>query len=349
MTDDITPTRLGNRKRTQWPRDLVKDLRYCLRRLRRAPGFALTAIAVLALGLGAATAIYAFVDATLVKPLPYREPTRLVALFEHNPMGDRFHLSDFDYRTWKQRNHVFTSLDVYRPERDTLNKPDSPEEVAAALVSDGFFRTLGVTPTLGRDFFPGEDRSSAPQTMILSYATWKKRFGGDERVLGRTVTLDGESYTIVGVLPRDFHFAPVGRAEFWTTLHGRCERLRDCFPFYGVARLRDGVSPAAAYQDVSAIAHQIAAEYPQFSRDRTATLVPLTDAILGDVRPTLVALLSGAWLLCLIAFVNVSSLLLVRAEKGRRDIAVRRALGASSIRLLRQFAVEGFFLAALGC
>jgi predicted permease len=309
----------------------------------------LTATIVLALGIGAATAIYAFVDATLVKPLPYREPARLVALFEHNPVDDRFHLSDFDYRRWKERNHVFMSLDVYRPDHDTLDKPEGSEEVSGALVSDGFFRTLGVTPALGRDFFPGEDQRSAPRTTILSYAAWRKRFDGDERVLGRTVRIDGESFTIVGVLPRGFHFAPVGRAEFWTTLHGYCEQLRDCFPFYGVARLRDGVSPAAAYQDVSAIAHQIAVEYPQFSRDRTATLLPLTDAILGDVRPTLVALLTGAGLLCLIGFVNVSSLLLVRAERGKREIAVRGALGASNIRLLRQFAVEGFLLAALGC
>jgi macrolide transport system ATP-binding/permease protein len=339
-------------RRTQgkrWIKDLLKELRYCLRRFGRTPGFTLTAIFVLALGIGAATAIYAFVDATLVKPLPYREPARLVALFEHNPVGDRFHLSDFDYRAWKQRNQAFTSLDVYRPDRYTLNNAAGPEQVPGALVSDGFFRTLGVTPALGRDFFAGEDRPNAPRTTILSHAAWKSRFGGDPRVVGRTVNLEGESHTIIGVLPRDFHFAPVGRAEFWTTLHGRCEQLRDCFPFYGVARLRDGVSPAAANQDVSAIAHQIAVEYPQFSRDRTATLLPLTDAILGDVRPTLVALLSGAGLLCLIGFVNVSSLLLVRAERCKRDIAVRGALGASNVRLLQQFVVEGFLLAALGC
>ena len=333
----------------QWLKDLLKEFRYCLRRLSRAPEFASTAIFVLALGIGAATEIFAFVDATLVKPLPYREPSRLVALFEHNPVGDRFHLSDFDYRAWKQRNHAFTSLDVYRPERYTLNQPEGPEQVRGALVSDGFFRTLGITPVLGRDFLPGEDQRSAPRTAILSYATWKKRFDGDERVLGRSVRVNGESLTIVGVLPRGFHFAPVGRAEFWTTLHGYCETLRDCFPFYGVARLRDGVSPETAYQDVSAIAHQIAIEYPQFSRDRTATLLPLTDAILGDVRPTLVALLSGAGLLCLIGFVNVSSLLLVRAERGKRETAVRGALGASNTRLLRQFAVEGFLLAGVGC
>ena len=338
-----------NTQGTQWLRDLLKDLRYCVRLLRRAPGFALTAILVLALGIGAATTIYAFVNATLVKPLPYREPARLMALFEHNPVGDRFHLSDFDYRMWKQRNNVFASLDVYEPYRDTLNKPEGPEMVSAAVVSDGFFRTLGVTPALGRDFLPGEDRPSAPQTTILSYATWKYRFGGDEKVLGRTVKLGGESYTIVGVLPREFHFAPAGRVEFWATLHGDCEGSRICFPFYGVARLRDGVSPLAAYEDVSAIAREIATEYPQYSRDRTATLVPLTEVILGAVRPTLMALMSGAGLLCLIGFVNVASLLLVRAEKGKRETAVRAALGASKFRLLRKFAVDGFLLAGLGC
>lgn len=330
-------------------RDLLKELRYCLRRLCRAPEFALTAIAVLALGIGAATAIYAFVDAALVKPLPYREPARLMALFEHNPIGDHFHLSDFDYRVWKQRNHVFSSLDVYRPERGVLNRLDNPEEVAGALVSDGFFKTLGVTPALGRDFFAGEDRPSTQFTTILSYEAWQSRFGGDPRILGRAVRLNGQSFTIVGVLPRGFHFAPVGRAEFWTTLHGYCEQLRDCFPFYGVARLREGISTAAAYDDVAAIARQIAVEYPQFSRDRTATLLPLTDALLGEVRPTLLALLSGAGLLCLIGFVNVSSLLLVRAERGKREVAVRKALGASSLRILRQFAAEGLLLAALGC
>ena len=337
------------RNMRQWLRDLLRDLGYSLRRLRRTPGFALTAIAVLALGVGAATTIYAFVDATLVKPMPYREPTRLMALFEHNPVGDRFHLSDFDYRAWKQRNHVFISLDVYEPYRDLLNTPRGPEKVSAAMVSDGFFRTLGVTPGLGRDFLPGEDRPSAPQTTILSYATWKYRFAGDEKVLGRTVKLGGESYTIVGVLPRGFHFAPAGRVEFWATLHGDCEGYRTCFPFYGVARLRDGVSPAAAYEDVSAIAREIANEYPQYNRDRSATMVPLTEVILGDVRLTLMALLSGAGLLCLIGFVNVASLLLVRAEKGKRETAVRAALGASNIRLLRHFTVEGFLLAGFGC
>jgi macrolide transport system ATP-binding/permease protein len=330
-------------------KNLLQDLRFAARQLRKSPGFAFTVIAVLALGIGASTAIYAFVDAALVKPLPYVDPSRLVALYERIPVGDRYHLSDFDYHAWKQRNHVFTSLDVYRPEQFTLNGSTGTEEVSGALVSDGFFRTLGVAPVLGRGFQPGEDLRSAPLTAMLSYEAWQRQFGSSRAAIGRAITIDGESVLIIGVLPPGFHFAPVGNAEFWMTLHGRCEGNRTCYPYYGVARLRAHVPITTAYENVGSIARQIAAEYPQFNRDRSATVIPLADAILGDIRPTLLALLCGAGLLCLIGFVNVSSLLLVRAEGRRREIAVRGALGASRIRLLRQFAVEGFLLAALGC
>ncbi|HZD78158.1 MAG TPA: ABC transporter permease, partial [Acidobacteriaceae bacterium] len=328
---------------------LLQDLRFATRQLSKHPGFTVTAVAVFGLGIGASSAIYAFVDAALLRPLPYRDPSRLVALYEQISVGDRYHLSDFDYRVWKQRNRVFDSLDVYRPDRFTLSGASGAEEVSGALVSDGFFRTLGVEPILGRDFRPGEDEPSAPQTVVLSYETWQRRFGSSNAAVGSTITIDGEPFLIIGVLPPGFHFAPVGRAGFWRTLHGLCKDLRSCYPYYGVARLRPGVSVATAYDNVASIARQIAAEYPQFNRDRSATLIPLADAILGDIRPTLIALLSGAGLLCLIGFMNVSSLLLVRAESRTREIAVRGALGASRARLVRQFAVEGFLLAASGC
>ncbi|MEG9436630.1 ABC transporter permease [Edaphobacter sp. HDX4] len=329
--------------------DLVQDVRFAARQLRRKVGFTSTAIAVLAIGIAASTAIYAFVDAALVKPLPYRDPARLVALYERIPVGDRYHLSYLDYHAWKQRNRVFSSLDVYRPDPITLNGASGAEEATGALVSDGFFRTLGVAPFLGRDFQPGEDEESAPQTVMLSYEAWQRRFGASRKVIGKTTTLNGHPFLIVGVLPRDFHFAPVGRAEFWRTLHGLCKDLPTCFPYYGVARLNEGVSVAAASEDMSAISGQLAREYPKSNRDRTATVLPLPDAILGDIRPTMIALLGGAALLCLIGFVNVSSLLLVRAESRRQEIAVREALGASRPRIIRQFVVEGFMLAACGC
>jgi len=329
--------------------DLAQDLRFAVRQLRKNPGFTSTAVLVFGLGIAASTAIYAFVNEALVKPLPYRDPSTLVALYERIPVGDRYHLSEFDYQAWKQRNRVFRSLDVYRPERFTLKEAGQLEEVSGALVSDGFFRTLGIAPFLGRDFRPGEDRPSAAQMVMLSYETWRKRFGANPQVVGATVALDGDSFLIVGVLPREFHFAPVGRAEFWRTLHGLCQDNHECFPYYGVARLQEGVSVGAALENISSIAQQIAVEFPKTNRDRSANVIPLTDAILGDIRPTLIALLSGAGLLALIGFVNVSSLLLVRAESRRREIAVRGALGASRVRLARQFAVEGFLLAVSGC
>jgi macrolide transport system ATP-binding/permease protein len=329
---------------------LKQDLHFSIRQLRKSPSLTITAVLVFALGIAASTAIFAFVDAALVKPLPYRDPSRLVALFERIPIGDRFHLSYGDYLDWKRLNHVFTTLDAYRPDRFTLKTASSAEEVSGAKVSDGFFRTIGVVPFLGRDFRPGEDLPSAQQTVLLSYEAWQKRFAANESVMGQTVELDGVPSLIIGVLPSGFHFAPVAGADFWTTLHWNpADPTRFGAPYYGVARLKEGVSVATAYADLTSIARQIAVDYPHSNRDRTATVIPLVDAIVGDIRPTLLTLLCGAALLVLIGFVNVSSLLLVRAESRRREIAVRGALGATRARLVRQFAVEGFLLAATGC
>ena len=327
-----------------------QDLRFATRQLRKSTGFALTAILVFALGIAASTAIFAFVDAALVKPLPYREPSQLVALFERIPVGDRYHISYGDYLDWKRQNRSFTSLDVYRPVRFTFKTNSGVDEVAGARVSDGFFGTLGVVPFLGRDFRPGEDLPNAPLTVILSYETWQKRFAGNRSVLGEAVTLDGAPSLIIGVLPSGFHFAPVEAAGFWIALHWPGDlNPRTAHPYYGVARLKPGASIAAARADLTTIARQIAVAYPAANRDRSPTVLSLTDVIVGDVRPTLMALLYGAGLLALIGFVNVASLLLVRAESRRREIAVRGALGASRARLVRQFAVEGFLLAGAGC
>ena len=196
-----------------------QDVRFATRQLSKSSGFAFTAILVFGLGIAASTAIFAFVDAALVKPLPYREPSQLVALFERIPVGDRYHISYADYLDWKRQNRSFTSLDVYRPERLTLKTHSGADEVSVARVSDGFLGTLGVVPFLGRNFHPGEDHASAPQTVILSYETWQKRFASNRNVLGHAVTLDGNPSLIIGVLPSGFHFAPVGTAAFWITLH----------------------------------------------------------------------------------------------------------------------------------
>jgi macrolide transport system ATP-binding/permease protein len=329
---------------------LLHDLRYALRQLRKSPGFACTAILILTLGMCASVAIFGFVDAALIKPLPYANPTRLVEVTESVAIIPRANLSYLDYLDWKKLNQVFSSMDVHDDADYLLRTPTGTDPVSGARVSDGFFRTLGVTPLLGRDFYSGEDLPAAPQTVILSYTTWQERFGGRKNIIGEAVTLSGIPYTIVGVLPQDFQFAPRGNAEFWTTLHptDQCSLRRSCHDLTGVGRLKDGVSVAAALADMKTIARQLEMQYPDDNRDQGASVIPLSEAIVGDIRPMLLVLLSGAGLLLLIACVNVSSLLLVRTEGRKREIAVRGALGASRARLLRQFVTEGFVLVAAG-
>jgi macrolide transport system ATP-binding/permease protein len=329
---------------------LLQDVRYALRQLRKSPGFAITAILILSIGIGASTAIFGFVDAALVRPLPYAQPERLVDVAESAAMFPRNNLSYQDYLDWKRLNQVFSSLDAYNQSGYLLRNSSGSEPVSAVKVSNGFFRTLGVAPILGRDFHAGEDQLQAPRTVILSYATWQKRFGGRKDVGGETVTLSGVPFTIVGVLPRSFQFAPQGDAEFWTTLRaeGYCNTRRDCHNLYGIGRLKDGVSVEMAVADMKAIARQLEIQFSDSNRGQGAWVKPLSDVFVQEVRPIFLALLGGAGLLLLIACVNVSSLLLVRSESRKREIAVRGALGASRIRLMRQFTIEGFALAFAG-
>ena len=336
---------VGFRMETVW-----QDFRFALRQLRRSPGFTLTAILMLALGIGASVAIFAFVDAALIKPLPYRDPNRLVDVNERAAMFPRSNLSYQDYVDWKKMNKVFSAMEVYTGNGYLLSTPTGTEPVPSARVSDGFFRVLGVKPVLGRDFYAGEDQPGAAETVILSYDTWQSRFGGRKDVIGQTVKLSGIPNTIIGVLPASFQFAPQGKAEFWATLRTltSCEKRRSCHNLYGVARLKDGVTVQEALADMTGVAKQLERQYPGSNRDQGASVMPLYEEIVGDIRPLLLVLLGGAGLLLLIACVNVASLLLVRSESRRREIAVRGALGASPARLIRQFITEGLVLIAGG-
>jgi predicted permease len=329
---------------------VVQDLRFALRQLRRSPAFTLTAILVLALGMGANLAIFALVDAALVKPLPYRDPARLVGLFESIAAGPKYCISYLDYLDWKRLNKSFESMDAYTGWNFMLASPQGTELAAGAHVSSGFFRTLGVGPMLGRDFRPEEDQRDAGRTVILSFGSWQKRFGGRKDILGTMVTLDGVSKTIVGVMPRDFNFAPVEPAEFWDTIDpaDSCSKRRICHNLFGVARLKDGVTVAAALDDVTRLAQQLEKQYPDTNEGQGAAVFPLTEVIVGDVGPILETLLVGTALLLLIAGVNVANLLLVRSEGRRREIALRGALGASAVRIVRQFVTEGAVLVGAG-
>ena len=326
------------------------DIRYTIRQLRRNLGFAATAILTLALGMAASVAIFAFVDAALIRPLPYRDPNRLMAVNESSAQFERNNLSYPDYLDWKRQNTVFSSMEVFTGTGYTLNTPTGTEPVPAERVSAGFFRALGVTPMLGRDFRPDEDAVSAPPVVLLSYGTWQRRFGGRRDVVGQVVNLSGVAHTIVGVLAQDFEFAPRDNAEFWEPLQPvrECEKRRSCHNLDGLGRLKDGVSVASAEAEMKTIAASLEKQYPDSNRGNSAIVSPVAEVESRTIRPILLLLLGSAGLLLLIACVNVSSLLLVRAESRRREIAVRGALGASRGRLTRQFITEGLTLVAAG-
>ena len=329
---------------------IFQDLHFSLRQLRRNPGFALTAILILALGVGASVAIFAFVDAALIKPLPYPDPTRLVAVNASTAQSPQTLLSYPDFIDLKRMNTVFSGFDVFTSRRFEFNSPSGTASVHGELVSSGFFSTLGIYPILGRDFRPDEDTPGASPVLIIRYGAWQRRFGGRLDVVGQVVNLSGVQYTVVGVLPQNFEFAPREIAEFFAPQKpiADCLTTRNCYDFDAVARLKDGVTVSAALAQIKAIAHQLEIQYPDSNRGREASVIPLSASIVGEIKPILLVLFGGASLLLLIACANVSSLLLVRAESRRREIAVRGALGASRARLSRQFVTEALALVVAG-
>jgi len=327
-----------------------QDFRFAVRQLCKNPGFACVAILMLAIGICACVSIFAFVDATLIKPLPYKDPSRLVGLYEYGGLGPRANLSYYDYVDWKKQQSVLSSFDVWTGASFLMRTPEGVLPIMASRVSAGFFKTLGIQPILGRDFQTSEDSPQGPHVVLLTYATWQSRFGRRHDIVGQTITLDNNSYTVIGVLPREFHFAPRGASELWAPLHdlNGCEKERACHDLNGVGRLKAGVSIPAALTELESIATRLEKQYPDSNRGRKAVVISLTESIVGDIRPIVLTLLCSAGLLLLIACVNVSSLLLVRSESRRREMAVRGALGASRARLIRQFVTEGLVLVSVG-
>ncbi len=323
-----------------------QDLHFALRQLRRSPAFALTAVLMLALGIGASVAIFAFVDAALIKPLPYAEPTRLVDVAERGKLWPRSNLSYQDYVDWKKMNKVFSALEAYTGGGYLMKTASGVEPVSAARVTAGFFRVLGVKPILGRDFYDGEDQPSGGDTMILTYHTWQKRFGGRKDIIGQTVDLDGAPNTVIGVLPASFQFAPRGNAEFWVTIHklNNCEKRRSCHNMYAVGRLKDGVTVQSALVEMTAIAKQLEVQYPGSNRDQGASVKPLYEQIVGDIRPILVVLLGRCGFVAGDCVRECFELAVgAVGEPEARDCSAG-ALGASPSRLVRQFITEAVLL-----
>ena len=328
---------------------LVRDLRYGIRVLVHEPGFSLLAILALALGIGATTAIYTVVDSVLLRPLPYKDPARLVVAL-HGPEATG-PVSPADYLDFQREAYSFQRLGAARAWSGTMGTGERPEIVAGLRVTAEIFDLLGVPALVGRTFVEGDSRPGQEQILVLSYGLWQRRFGGDRSVVGRAIPIDNRPYVVVGVMPPSFRFAPFWqtRAEMWTPLslaNQLSDRSGRSLRLFG--RLKDEVTVAQAQAELSAIAARLAQTYPQTNAGIGITVRPLLDKVVSGVRPTLVALMAMVMFVLLIACANVANTLLARASGRQKEIGLRVAIGASRGRLIRQMLTESVLLAAAG-
>jgi predicted permease len=330
--------------------DLLKqDLHYTARMLRRTPGFAITAVLIVALGIGATTAAFSVTDFVLIRPLPFPQPERLVKVWERTPNYSRLELSPANYRDWKQASTVFESIGMYHLMLANMLGAGEPLRVEGAAVSFDLFPTLRVRPLIGRLFTEADDQGGAAGTVLLSYRLWQTRFGGDSSIVGQQVVLDNESHTVIGVMPREFRF-PTSEAQLWTPLRFTEENYveRGDNWMYAVGRLRPGVTVEQARAEMELIAAQSRQQYPKENANVSASVIRFSDEVSQQSRLLLIALCGAAACVLLIACANLANLLLARALGRRRELAVRAAMGAGRERLIRQLMTESLLLATFG-